>query len=261
MSAKLSDEQISKFIRDGYLKLEEAFSPIWAQEGRAILWNDTRCDPDDASTWTQPVIRLGYYNHEPFKKAVNTPFLHTAFDQLAGEGNWIPRNDLGTFPVRFPHPADPGDTGWHVDASFPGDDVNNFMSWRININSQGRALLMLFLFSDIEETDAPTRIKVGSHLDVAAILKSAGETGLTFMELTQQLNNIDPREEILATGKAGTVYLCHPFLAHAAQPHRGKNPRFLAQPPLGAKKEFNPLVPSKSSVPVEIAIQLGLNLV
>ena len=36
----------------------------------------------------------------------------------------------------------------------------------------------------------------------------------------------------LATGEAGTVYLCHPFLVHAAQPHRGILPRFIAQPPL-----------------------------
>ena len=36
----------------------------------------------------------------------------------------------------------------------------------------------------------------------------------------------------LATGDAGTVYLCHPFLVHAAQPHRGTLPRFMAQPPL-----------------------------
>jgi hypothetical protein len=28
------------------------------------------------------------------------------------------------------------------------------------------------------------------------------------------------------------VYLCHPFLVHAAQPHQGERPRFLAQPPL-----------------------------
>jgi hypothetical protein len=30
----------------------------------------------------------------------------------------------------------------------------------------------------------------------------------------------------------GTVYLCHPFLVHAAQIHRGSQPRFMAQPPL-----------------------------
>jgi hypothetical protein len=35
--------------------------------------------------------------------------------------------------------------------------------------------------------------------------------------------------EALATGEAGTVYLCHPFLVYAAQRHEG-TPRFLANP-------------------------------
>ena len=39
-------------------------------------------------------------------------------------------------------------------------------------------------------------------------------------------------DQALAIGPAGTVYLCHPFLVHAAQPHRGSQPRFMAQPPL-----------------------------
>lgn len=36
----------------------------------------------------------------------------------------------------------------------------------------------------------------------------------------------------LATGEAGDVYLCHPFLIHGAQIHRGTAPRIIAQPPL-----------------------------
>jgi hypothetical protein len=58
----------------------------------------------------------------------------------------------------------------------------------------------------------------------------------------------------LATGRAGDVYLCHPFLVHAAQSHRGRNPRFLAQPPLypiGALDPFN------GSSPVEIAMRVN----
>ena len=42
------------------------------------------------------------------------------------------------------------------------------------------------------------------------------------------------REVTAATGSLGDVYLCHPFLVHAAQPHRGRVPRFMAQPPLYA---------------------------
>lgn len=171
MKKNLSNEQIQQFINYGYLKLENAFPTTLAEESRAILWKDTGCTPDDPATWTQAVIRLGYYGHEPFKKAANTQLLHTAFNQLVGEGRWIPRQDLGTFPIRFPFKEDLGDTGWHVDASYTGENPNDFLSWRINVYSKGRALLMLFLFSDISECDAPTRIIPGSHLEVARILE------------------------------------------------------------------------------------------
>ena len=168
-SLGVSDAQIEHFISDGFIRLDGAFPKELADEGRAILWRDTGCDPQDPSTWVLPVVRLGDYGQEPFRAAVNTPLLHSAFDQLAGAGRWLPRSSIGTFPVRFPHPDDPGDDGWHVDASFPGEG-DSLSSWRVNVTSRGRALLMLFLFSDVSERDAPTRIRIGSHLDVARIL-------------------------------------------------------------------------------------------
>lgn len=58
---------------------------------------------------------------------------------------------------------------------------------------------------------APTRILVGSHLDFPSLLRPAGETGLTFIELAQRLTTTLERKVKYATGKAGTVYLCHPF--------------------------------------------------
>ena len=178
----LSDAQIRQFIDDGFVRLEGAFPRELADQGRAILWRDLPCDPDNSATWTQPVIRLGYYGNEPFKRAVNTPVLHAAFDQLVGKGRWYPRGDLGTFPVRFPSSEDPGDAGWHIDVSFPAPSSDpggrqDYSSWRANITSRGRALLMLFLFSDVGECDAPTRIRVGSHRDIARLLEPAGEAG------------------------------------------------------------------------------------
>jgi hypothetical protein len=39
------------------------------------------------------------------------------------------------------------------------------------------------------------------------------------------------RPRVLATGSAGDVFLCHPFLVHRATwPHRGTSPRIIAQP-------------------------------
>jgi hypothetical protein len=206
------------------------------------------------------VIRLGYYAQEPFSKAVNTPVLHAAFDQLVGTGRWRPRNNLGSFPVRFPSPDDPGDAGWHIDVSFPGessspDERKDFSDWRANVTSRDRALLMLFLFSDVGELDAPTRIRAGSHLDIARFLAPFGEAGLSHPELDRVAAGLTERPQVLATGEAGTVYLCHPFLVHAAQMHRGATPRFMAQPPLAPAAPFSLDRADGDYSPVEMAIR------
>jgi hypothetical protein len=228
----LTSAQIERFITDGFVRIDRAFPHAHADAARAILWNATMCSPDDPATWTQPVIRLGMFTQAPFIEAANTPELHAAFDQLVGRGRWHRPAAMGTFPVRFPSAVDPGDAGWHIDMSF-GTDAPDFMSWRANIHSKGRALLMLFLFSDVDEADAPTRIRVGAHVDIARQLAPAGEQGLTLRELAaDDFATSAHRPIVTATGEAGTVYLCHPFVVHAAQPHHGRHPRFLAQPQL-----------------------------
>lgn len=208
----------------------------------------------DLETTGRPV---GLYDGEPFVDAANTPLLHASYDALVGEGRWLRPNGLGTFPVRFPSPNDPGDAGWHVDASF-GADTPDFMQWRVNVKSSGRALLMLFLFSDVGELDAPTKIRKGSHRAIAKQLLPAGESGLTLGQLAADgFASTAHCEEVLAAGDAGTVYLCHPFLVHSAQPHRGSTPRFMAQPPLLPRGEFDPLLPPS---PVEIAIRKAIGM-
>jgi hypothetical protein len=255
----LDRAQITQFVEAGFVQLDDAFPRELAEAGRAILWRDTGCDPADSATWTKPVVWLGDYPQEPFRLAANTPLLHAAFDQLVGPGRWQPRQSLGTFPVRFPTASDTGDTGWHVDASFHGDDLSpdDYLSWRVNIHSRGRALLMLFLFSDVGERDAPTRIRVGSHLAVARLLEPAGDAGIRVRDL--DLAGTARCREVFATGAAGTVYLCHPFLVHAAQINRGREPRFMAQPPLLPAEGFDlrRLDPAFQS-PVEMAIRRAL---
>ena len=256
MPDALDESQIRHFIEDGFIRLDHAFPRRLADEGRELLWRDTGCDPHDPKTWTRPVIRLGDYAQDPFRQAANTPQLHQAFDQLVGQGRWLPRASLGTFPIRFPHPAPSGDDGWHAEASFEGGDG----SWRLNVHSHGRALLMLFLFSDVGVDDAPTRIRIGSHLDIPRLLQPFGDSGLSFMDLAQKLDVTANRPEALATGAAGTVYLCHPFLVHAAQQHRGKMARFMAQPPLYPAEPLCLHRADRDYSPVETAIRVGLGM-
>ncbi|TXD32725.1 phytanoyl-CoA dioxygenase family protein [Lujinxingia vulgaris] len=255
----LSRTQIDHFIQKGFVRIDEAFSETLAAECRALLWRATGCDPQDRATWTRPVVRIGHIPHPRFVEAANTARLHAAFDALVGPERWLPCPSMGTFPIRFPSEEDPGDCGWHIDASFGWENEPDFLKWRINAYSKGRALLMLFLFSDVDEHNAPTRLRVGSHLEMAARLAPHGERGLTLGELAAQgFGKDDGAVETLATGPAGTVYLCHPFLVHSAQPHRGTEARFMAQPPLLPRVPLDPERPEDQRSPVEEAMARGI---
>src|SRR5262245_50593857 len=126
----LTDDDVERFVTDGFVHVPGAFPSAVAAECREILWRETGLDPGDPATWTKPVVRLGGYGSAPFRRAANTEALHSAFDRLVGAGRWVPRDGLGTFPIRFPHPDDPGDAGWHMDAGEDG---------RVGLRSPGRA--------------------------------------------------------------------------------------------------------------------------
>jgi hypothetical protein len=221
--------------------------------------------PDDASSWTDAVVRFLPSKARPFKAAFDSPRLRAAFDQLVGVGCWQDRPHLGLFVARFPNSLDPGDTGWHIDSSFPPDNDPStagfdFSEWRVNIVSSGRALLILLLYSEVGPDDAPTRIRIGSHLDVPPLLFAAGPEGLRGSDASGLAAQASvSRPTALATGRAGDVYLCHPFLVHAAQPVRGRTPRFIAQPPLESIQPLSIDRPDDAYSPVEKAIRRALN--
>lgn len=256
----LSGEQVEGFVERGFVHVPQAFERELALACQAFLWRDTGFDPADPATWTAPVVRVGDHAEEPFRLAANTPALTEAFDQLVGPGRWVPRPSLGGFPLRFPHPADPQDTGWHMEGSYLPDGET--WPW-LNLRSRGRALLMLFLFTEVGPDDAPTRIKVGSHLDVPEFLEPAGDRGRSMLALSKRMaaaGKLDApdRATALATGQPGDVYLCHPFLIHGAQPHRGRKPRFMAQPPLYPAGELALDRADGDYSPVERAVRRGL---
>jgi len=193
-------------------------------------------DPREPTTWTKPVVRFPCPEGPAFAAAGTSPALQKVYNALLGPRRWILREGVGgTIAVRFPGPQDPGDAGWHIDGSY---DVAG--EWWVNVNSRDRGLLALFLFTDVGEADAPTEILVGSHLDVPRVLAPFGERGLFSGDVTGRLPaSTFQRPRALATGRAGDVYVCHPFLVHRATwPHRGTTPRLLAQPEIGHREPF-----------------------
>ncbi len=253
---ELSDGDIDRFIDNGFLLVQEAFPRSVADAGREVLRELIGLSRHDPASWTQPLVRIEGSAAEPFRHASMSPRLLGCFDQLVGEGRWVPSGTgMGTFPIRFPSEESSGDLGWHCDGSF-GE-----WPFRLNVKSRGRALLMLFLFSDVGPDDAPTRIRVGSHLDIPPVLLPYGDDGVDFLELAQRhFGPTEHRPISEATGKAGDVYLCHPFLVHAAQKHRGTQPRFIAQPPLHPAEPIQIERLDSTYSPVEMAIRVGLGI-
>jgi hypothetical protein len=249
----LSALEVELFTLRGFVRLREAFPREVAEECRAFLWNEVGLSSEDPAAWTKPVIRIRTPEAEPFREAAHTPRLFAAYDQLVGHGRWKAHHAMGgTTVIRFPVEGDPGDDGWHLDLSFERDG-----KWWINARSEGRALLMLFLFSEVGADDAPTRIRVGSHLDLPAWLAKAGDHGVNVVP-AEAVPNIHERALALATGQPGDVYLCHPLLYHAADRNRGRRVRFLAQPGLMFEQPLDLEAPPDHPSPVERAIRIGL---
>ena len=257
-----SADAIEHFVHNGFVKLEGAFSCEAAAACCDILWRDLKLSPDHPEDWKEPVLRLGMYADPPFREATGSPRLRAALDQLVGVGRWVPPPALGHMVIRFPAPQPPWDDGWHLDASFPPphDPASlDWFQWRINYLSRDRAMLMLFLLSDCSEDDAPTRLRVASHLPMARQLHVYGEAGVSSIDLAKEgFASSEHCDVALATGEAGTIWLVHPFTVHAAQAHRGREPRFLAQPGLAPSVQLQIERAEGAYSPVERAIRMGL---
>ena len=208
----------------------------------------------DRATWTHPLVRIPCPEGGSFAAAGSAPALWSAYDALIGRGRWTRRYGVGgTVPVRFPSEQYPGDVGWHIEGSY---QVNG--EYRANVRSRARGLLALFLLSDVGEDDAPTRIAIGSHLAIPSILEPAGDAGMSGNESMARVRpSVLCRTVVHATGRAGDVFLCHPFIVHTATwPHRGTTPRMIAQPAIHVADGF--AIDGTDPSPVARAIVTGL---
>jgi hypothetical protein len=119
---------IERFGRDGYLKLEGAVPRQIAVECADLLWQRIGLSPDEPTGWTEPVIRVDGMGGPAFEAAANAPALVDAFDSLVGPGRWVRRSGMGTFPLRFPHPTEPDDAGWHIESSYLSPDGSQYLT-------------------------------------------------------------------------------------------------------------------------------------
>ncbi|MDZ4265066.1 MAG: phytanoyl-CoA dioxygenase family protein [Mycobacterium sp.] len=222
---------VEAFRTDGFVKVEQAAPRAVADAARALLWRQLGVSPDDPASWTQPVMWASDLTGAgPFGELARSRRLAGALDAVCGAGGWLPRGSLGNIPVRFPVSPAAEDRGWHIDLNTPLPDG----SWVVT--GRPHTMLLLTLLSEVTIDDAPTRIRAGSHRDVAAVL---GEEPLDAVSAGRLVDAASADRPVThATGSPGDMYLVHPFTVHAADEHRGRTPRFMAQAPVLLTRPF-----------------------
>jgi hypothetical protein len=220
----LSASDLDDVARRGFVRVPAAIESGLAARCVAAVFEQLPERVDEPHTWTRPVARPAVHTLD-MVHAARSERLVAAVRELVGADAVLPASIGGSLVVRFPVDGDPGDDGWHLDGSFAGPDGGFWVDHR----STGRLLVLLVLLTDTGEHDAPTRLRPGSHLLMPGVLATFGDAGVNVMELAPPPEVLDLPIE-LVTGEAGDVYLCHPFLVHAAQRHHGTRPRVLSQP-------------------------------
>ena len=252
---------LDSFARDGYLAVRGAVDAGTVAACQELIWAAMErrgVRRDDPGSWPPLVQGMDDLAGEPFVAAYLAPTLTAAYDELIGPGRWarsVRSADLGeSVVVRFPAEDERANAGYHIEGSYAAQDGSS-AGW-VNIRSRNRGLLALFLFTDVGRDDAPTRLLCGSHLAVPQFLAPYGEAG-TDSDADFWRPSVLCLTAAHATGKAGDVFLCHPFMVHTATwPHRGAGPRMIAQPAVSAPDGF--ALDGSDPSPVALAIVKGL---
>jgi hypothetical protein len=246
---------VDSFIRDGFVVVRGAVDAGTAAACQELIWASLAgrgIRRDDPAAWPSRAAVTGL-GAGPFAAAGLAPALTAAYDELVGAGRWSAPVRVGdAVMVRFPG-QDRAGAGYHIEGSYLGPEGQQ---WWVNVRSRARGLLALFLFTDVGPGDAPTRLVCGSHLAVPEFLAPYGEQG-TDSDTQLWYPSTLCRPVAHATGAAGDVYLCHPFVVHTATwPHYGTAPRMIAQPAVQVAGGF--AIDGTYPSPVAQAIVTGL---
>lgn len=222
MAKSLKDD----FDRHGYVRIEDAVAPDRLVDLRQ------RMDEALATRERSANVKLG---DDPQAAAlITTVPLRAAFDALLGAGRWAEPEALEDLRIKVPSSARP--MQWHIDVFERGPETTDedASTWRASPRCGGVGLLVLLLLSEVGPTDGATAIRAGSHHTVARHLEAAGDEGLSLGDLLDVGIDAETTDclVVLTTGRAGTAFLCHPMLVHAALAHTGVSPSYWALPPI-----------------------------
>lgn len=242
----LTPEQIDHFIGYGFLKLENCLDRTFCAEQVKRGWERSGYDPADPTTWATDRLHLS--SKVAWKVADIAPTAYAAIGELCGGHERIHEPQWSdAFIINFRIAADqpwqdpsPTSGGWHKD----GDFFHHFL------DSPEQGLLTIVIWQDVAERGGATFIASDSIKQVAEYLAQhpEGEDPNGF-PTTRFVNHCQDFRQ--AAGRAGDVYLMHPFMLHASSPNLSGIARFITNPSVHFRE---PLQFGPPRSPVEKAI-------
>ncbi|WP_344239835.1 phytanoyl-CoA dioxygenase family protein [Kribbella hippodromi] len=235
----LTADELEVFERDGIVKIPSAFSAGEAVRMRDVLWGElsTRygMDRDDPTTWT--TLRptgLKTTKADRGANAILGPRVRSALDSLLGDWSEPPHQGqvLVTMPEGVPWAVP--HRQWHTDVGF---------------DTPPDAVKIWALLADLAPGGGGTPQVAGSHRVIERFLTTTGEREFKavrdqvlasdpwFRNLTSAHRSTDPTQPadidglpvrvVELTGRAGDVYLTHPWILHSIAPNASNSPRMM----------------------------------
>ncbi|TCN21153.1 HEAT repeat domain-containing protein [Mesobacillus foraminis] len=183
----LSDEQMRKFITDGYLILQTDFPEEFHENLNTQL---KKVYEEEGNPGNNILPRI-----QEVQKVFDNPVITGALTSVLGPNYMLHAHRHGHYN------ASPVAGGWHKDSYWGYERMRNHHPWW--------AMIMYF------PQDTPVEL---------------GPTGImpgTQNYETRIFETDDPKEEALASGKAGTFALIHYDIWHRATPNKLGQPRFM----------------------------------
>ena len=224
---------VEGFIEDGFTVLRGAVPRTVAAAVLAVL--ESTAEPSHGEAWR--IEQRSIYDMPILVEAV-TEAVRACFDALAGTGGWHLAANWG-FPWRCPGPIE---AMWHID----GDWFTHHV-W-----SGEQMLTPIFLWHDVDQDGGPTLLARGTHREVARLLASREPEGVPGDRIGRAVHEaINVVDAVPATGTAGDVYVCHPFLGHSFSPIGPAEPRVISNVCVHGRSTIdlhNPLTPVARAV-------------
>ncbi|HLT37756.1 MAG TPA: phytanoyl-CoA dioxygenase family protein, partial [Enhygromyxa sp.] len=269
----LDDDQIERFIADGYVHLRGAFPrelaqavvsgaqrrlceqpERWLQGERAAELAELlrSYDPDDPQTW--PEGRVDLLGDRRFAIGSFSPDCERAVMRLLGGPQRVRTYSWAdNLIIQFPTRSElgvvapqPDQHSWHLDAPQVDTRLDNIRA----------GLLVFVLFGDIQPSSGNTWLALDSPARVARRL-AASPDGVDFCELEMAPTITRECQRFFElTGEAGDIFLVHPLMLHSASPNPSPRVRWLGNPMIYVEGALDHR--RRDPSPVELAIARAL---